>query len=418
MPMPAAGSTPPEPTPALNRRGFLRAAGLAGGGVAVGAAAGAFGYRELRDTDKPAATSRAAGSAANAPVSYFAAHQPGVADPAPASMRFTSYVLHPGTDKAALAALLTSIGTAAASMMAGRWVPEQGGVPDGLAAADLTVTVGLGSRAVRAAGQVPPGQLAEIPPFRGEELQPARSGGDLAVQICAADALVVASAARAVTRIASGRASPKWSQSGFLPAGSHRVATAPRNLMGQPDGTDNPTGARLELAVWVPDDAKPDWMVGGTYLVCRRIRMLLPEWETRSVAEKQRVIGRYLDNGAPLTGGSEHTSPDFAALDPAGRPVIPKDAHIRLTHPVNNGGATMLRRGYSYDEGFRPDGQPEAGLFFQAFQTDPRDVFVPIMRKLSASDALGAFIRHESSAVFAVPPGASAGGYAGETLFS
>ncbi|MGI8881729.1 MAG: Dyp-type peroxidase [Jatrophihabitans sp.] len=415
MPTADDPTPPPEPTRELDRRGFLRAAGLTGGGVAVGAAVGALGYRELRHTARPAAQS----STSPDTVSYFGPHQPGVADRAPASMRFTTYTLDPGIGKTELSRLLKAVGVAAASIMAGRWVAEQGPVPDGLAAAGLTVTVGLGGRAVTAAGQVPPGALAAIPPFRGDELQPARSGGDLAVQVCGADTMVVASAARALTRIAGNRARPAWSQSGFLPEAAKREPTdTPRNLLGQPDGTDNPTGSRLELAVWVPADAKPDWMIGGTYLVCRRIRMLLPEWETRTVTEKQKVIGRYLDNGAPLSGGSEHTPPDFAALDSSGKPVVPKDAHIRLTHPVNNSGATMLRRGYSYDEGFRPDGQPEAGLFFQAFQTDPREVFVPIMRKLSASDALGTFIRHESSTVFAIPPGASSGGYAGETLFS
>lgn len=406
---------PPEQAWELNRRGFLRAAGLTGGGVAVGAAAGAFGYRELHHTPDPSAPT----STGPVPVSYFGPHQPGVADRAPASMRFTAYTLRSGTGKVELSRLLKALGAAAASMMAGHWIAEQGPVPDGLAAAGLTVMVGLGRRAVSVAGRVPPGPLAAIPAFRRDELQSARSGGDLAVQVCGADAFVVTSAARALNRIAGSLTTPAWSQNGFLTeAAKHDSTATPRNLLGQPDGTDNPTGSRLQLAVWVPDDAKPDWMIGGTYLVCRRIRMLLPDWETRTVTEKQKVIGRYLDNGAPLSGGSEHTSPDFAALDSAGTPVIPKDAHIRLTHPVNNGGATMLRRGYSYDEGFRPDGQPEAGLFFQSFQADPREVFVPIMRKLSASDALGTFIRHESSAVFAIPPGASTGGYAGETLFS
>lgn len=77
----------------------------------------------------------------------------------------------------------------------------------------------------------------------------------------------------------------------------------------------------------------------------------------------------------------------------------------------------MLRRGYSFDDGVDATGSPDCGLFFQAFQTDPHQVFVPIQRKLAASDALGSFLRHEASALFAMPPGASPGGFVGERLF-
>lgn len=76
----------------------------------------------------------------------------------------------------------------------------------------------------------------------------------------------------------------------------------------------------------------------------------------------------------------------------------------------------MLRRGYSFDDGFRTDGQLGAGLFFQAFQVDRGQVFVPIQRRLAASDALRRFIRHESSPFSPFPPGASKGGWVGETL--
>jgi dye decolorizing peroxidase len=157
-------------------------------------------------------------------------------------------------------------------------------------------------------------------------------------------------------------------------------------------------------------------MNGGTYLVCRRIRMLLDNWAPLTDSAKAAVIGRDLESGAPLSGGVEHTVPDFTATSSAGTPLIATNAHIRLTNPANNGGATMLRRGYSYDEGLRADGTPDAGLFFQAFQTDPRSTFVEVQRRLAASDALSKFIAHETSAVFAVLPGAASGGWVGQPL--
>jgi deferrochelatase/peroxidase EfeB len=66
----------------------------------------------------------------------------------------------------------------------------------------------------------------------------------------------------------------------------------------------------------------------------------------------------------------------------------------------------ILRRGYSYTDGmFSDSGELDAGLFFIAFQRDPRTQFVPLQRKLSASDALNEYIEHVGSGLYACPPG-------------
>ena len=52
-------------------------------------------------------------------------------------------------------------------------------------------------------------------------------------------------------------------------------------------------------------------------------------------------------------------------------------------------------------------GELDAGLFFIAFQRDPHRQFAAIQRRLAAQDKLNEYIRHTSSALFAVPPGAS-----------
>ncbi len=56
------------------------------------------------------------------------------------------------------------------------------------------------------------------------------------------------------------------------------VVATPRNLMGLKDGTNNIKAEEEELMdrrVWVSEEHGPSWMVGGTYLVARRIRMLI-----------------------------------------------------------------------------------------------------------------------------------------------
>ncbi|HLV72507.1 MAG TPA: hypothetical protein VKY91_06935, partial [Vulgatibacteraceae bacterium] len=80
--------------------------------------------------------------------------------------------------------------------------------------------------------------------------------------------------------------------------------------------------------------------------------------------------------------------------------------HIRVAAPASNGGATMLRRSFSYHDGHRDDGAPDAGLLFVAWQADPTDGFIKVQRKLAGGDSLSRFLRHESSAIFAVPGGA------------
>ena len=50
-------------------------------------------------------------------------------------------------------------------------------------------------------------------------------------------------------------------------------------------------------------------------------------------------------------------------------------------------------------------GELDAGLFFIAFQRDPQRQFVAVQRRLGTSDALNEYIKHTSSAIFAIPPG-------------
>ena len=101
-----------------------------------------------------------------------------------------------------------------------------------------------------------------------------------------------------------------------------------------------------------------------------------------------------------------------------GEPAVAMDAHVRLAHPEFNNGARLLRRGYNFVDGSDGLGRLDAGLFFIAYQRDPRRQFVPIQHRLAAHDRLNEYIVHTGSAVFAVPPGVLRGGYVGETLLA
>jgi deferrochelatase/peroxidase EfeB len=118
---------------------------------------------------------------------------------------------------------------------------------------------------------------------------------------------------------------------------------------------------------------------------------------------------------------NEHDQPQYKAKDPKGEPLIPPTAHIRNAAPENNGGLRILRRGYSFTDGFDPQlGQLDAGLFFIAYQRNAHEQFVPLQRRLGSIDELNEYIIHRSSALFAVPPGVRkpGAGFVGDGIFA
>jgi|SRR5580692_10468980 len=131
--------------------------------------------------------------------------------------------------------------------------------------------------------------------------------------------------------------------------------------------------------------------------------------------------------GAPLGGNKEFDALDFQAKDSLGNPVIPENAHVRLSNRAQNNGMQLLRRSYSYNDGanfyierwppWRQELEYDAGLLFVAHQRDPRAAFVPINARLAATDLMNQFTTHVGSAIFALPPGAKPGSYIGAGLF-
>ena len=61
----------------------------------------------------------------------------------------------------------------------------------------------------------------------------------------------------------------------------------------------------------MPAADDPAWMRGGSYLVTRRIRMLLEVWDRSTLADQELTIGRVKGSGAPLGGdaGARHREP-------------------------------------------------------------------------------------------------------------
>jgi dye decolorizing peroxidase len=180
----------------------------------------------------------------------------------------------------------------------------------------------------------------------------------------------------------------------------------------------NPTPGTEDFAdvVWVaPGAATPAWLVEGAGMVIRRIAMDLRVWGGVDSRSKEQSIGRRLSDGAPLTGGTEFTAPDYEAVDENGFLVIPPTSHMRLAHATAPS-ERILRRPYNYDDGIASDGSADAGLVFVAFMADPDAQFVPLQERLAKSDVLNIWTTPIGSALFAVPGGVKPGEYIGQAL--
>jgi deferrochelatase/peroxidase EfeB len=404
----------------ITRRRLLASAGVGAAGLGLGAGGFVLGQE----------TAEAEGTGH---VPFYGEHQAGIATPAQDRLHFAAFDLL-SEDPAELRELLREWSRAAAEMTAGEMVgdvndmplapPDDTGETVGLLPSSLTVTFGFGpslfaKRSLGLAGRQP-AALRPLPPLPGDELDPGESGGDLCVQACSDDPQVAFHAVRNLARIGRGTVAMRWSQLGFgRTATTSRSQDTPRNLMGMKDGTANIRAEDTEAMkrhVWVGEEG-PAWMRGGSYLVSRRIRMLLEVWDRASLEDQERTIGRHKYSGAPL-GGEDEFEPLPLDSKRNGRPLIPVDSHVRLASASENDGERILRRGYSFTDGVDESlGELEAGLFFICFQRDPQKQFVPIQRRLGSIDALNEYIKHVGSAVFAVPPGARPGGYVGEALF-
>ena len=414
-----------------SRRAMFTGAGL---GAALAGLAGVAGGRAWEASQRPE-------EAILTVYPFRGDHQAGITTPAQDNM-FTAAFDVSTTDVEELKTLLSDWAVAAEQMTAGELIggqpssnkqlpPKDTGEAWGYKPNGLTITFGVGKGLfVDAEGKDRFGLAAKMPAilkegmpsFSGDQLHAAQSDGDLLIQACSNDAQVCVHAIRNLTRIAFGTAALRWSQVGYGRTSSTSVdQETPRNLFGFKDGTNNikaeDSDDQLNEHLWVQkgDDAAAEWMTGGTYYVARRIHMLAEVWDRLRLIEQEQTMGRDKRYGAPLSianptkASEEFTAVDYKAKDDKGETLVPADAHIAVVSPEQNQGRRMLRRGYNYTDGSDSLGLLQTGLFFIAFVRDPRTNFYPILDRMTKSDALQEYLKHEASALFAIPPGIKKG---------
>jgi deferrochelatase/peroxidase EfeB len=429
----------------LDRRQFLTGSAALLSAGALGAIAGAEAEAESRVNAATQSTSAAKqarvalGNELGRRVPFDGPHQAGILTPAPAQATFVALdAIAP--NRGVLATALQNLSTRARSLTQGDTVgaeelddpPPDSGILGPVNAPDeLTVTIAFGAslfddryglRALRPAG------LEEMPHFPHDELDPARSHGDVLLSVCAGQRDTVVHTVRELLRSVVGHLTPRCSIDGFQSARRGPTpANHPRNLFAFRDGTANPDvndASLMDKLIWIPPippagrgSGEPEWASGGTYQVLRTIRMHVEFWDRVGMFEQQNMIGRDRVSGAPLGGTNEFEDPRYD-LDPEGK-RIPLVAHIRLANPrtPQTADQRILRRGYNFDRGLDEAGDLDQGLVFVAFNQDVQRQFATIQRRREEEEMTD-YITPVGGGYFFAPPGARGpGDWVGSGLF-
>lgn len=390
----------------MDRREFLKKAGIGGAGLALGLSGASAFFANKEQGSKNIADGQEE-------ISFYGKHQAGITTPMQKNIYFVVLDLRT-TDKNELIQLFKDWTDYSQKLVNGELVKKDGsnallppsdtGETVGLNPYRLTLTFGVSASFLTKLGleKKRPKLFRDLPAFPKEQLREQYTGGDIVIQACADDEQVAFHAVRNLIRKGRNKVTMKWSQSGFAAIGD-RMET-PRNLFGFKDGTANVTTEKdFDKVVWADSQ---DWMKNGSYMAVRRIIMHLETWDRTNLQEQENTFGRYKESGAPFGKKDEFDEVDLS--------LLPVDSHVRLAKEVD---LPILRRSYSYSDGIDPKtGQFDAGLLFIAFQKDP-DRFVKIQTNLGADDKMNEYVTHIGSGLFACFGGVKEGGYIGQDLF-
>ncbi len=407
-------------SPRVSRRGLLGSAASTAVGAAVAAPLAVTAARAEGPAAPPVATA----------YPFEGLHQQGILTPV---QRQSSYVALDtlATSRAELQQTLRTLTERIRALVAGGAPADHGLVgtdadsgilgPE-LPTAGLTVTTSVGSslfdHRFGLAG-AKPARLTEMTAFPNDDLDPAKCGGDLLLQVCADEADVVVHTLRDLLRSTRGTLQVRWRMDGFQ--SPPRPTGTPRNLMGYKDGTANPDVADADLMdelVWThAGGGEPEWVEGGSYHVVRLIRMLVEFWDRVSIREQNAMFGRDKTTGAPLTGRDEFDKPDYTGQTGGG--AIRFDAHIRLAS--DSGQATrqrILRRSYNYDSGTDRNGNLDMGHLFTCFNQDLHRQFITIQRRLVDEPLVDYVTPIGGGYFFALPGVQGEGDWLGRGMFA
>ncbi|MCY3602097.1 MAG: Dyp-type peroxidase [Chloroflexi bacterium] len=431
---PEEGGRRRGPRPRLSRRAFLKAGAVAGGAAAL--TGGSVLLTACGDDDDDSAAVIDPEEIEPRFVDFYGPHQTGItARPVPTLGLMASFkVLSP--DRESLRDTFVELTDEIQGLMAGRpptirpeaYPPTDSGLlgaepePD-----DLSVVVSVGSSLFDdryGLADKQPVELVRMPFLANDRLDPARTHGDLLLNIDARHPDTIQFALRQLMRRRRRDLVLHWIIDGYTRGGTVNDGTAgaPRNLLGFKDGTanlDSSDDEAMNRFVWIqPEDNQPEWSIGGSYQAVRIIRMFVEFWDRTPLAEQEAIMGRHKLSGAPLGQVHESDTPSFSN-DPDGE-TTPLDAHIRLANPrtAATDESLIFRRGFSYTRGYDGAGRLDMGLAFVSYQRSFVKGFLAVQERL-AGEPLEEYILPEGGGFFFALPGVpEPGRYLGDGLFA
>ena len=403
----------------FTRRGFLAGASASAGALVGASGGGLIGAQVGANAATSAAELAAQTAVLKRSEKFHGKHQNGIELELQTFTNFVSLDLHTDTDRSAFQRWMRILTDDIERLSSGKPILADAQPQLALGPARLTATIGFGPALFSKLGieSQRPESLQNLPSFKMDKLEERFTGGDVLLHVSADDPIVLSHAVRSLVQDSVGFASVRSTQQGFSNAqGVVPGGVRQRNLMGQVDGTDNPQFGTDDFKnlVWVEDG--PDWIRGGTILVLRRISMQLNTWDKLGRNDKEQVIGRHLDSGAPLGKKNETDPLDLNAVDERGLKIIPNFAHVRRASPQTPG-ERFFRRPFNYDLGVAEDGTPDVGLLWTAYQKDVSKQFLPVQRRLESFDLLSKWTTPIGSSVWGIPHGVTKGNVLASDLF-
>jgi deferrochelatase/peroxidase EfeB len=392
---------------------------------------------EASDDTTSSGSGRAAGDSLPPPpvrVDFEGAHQNGIVQPAP-TVGIVAAVDVQVDNRRELADALRALSDEARRVMNGdppvQRAPAFPPIDSGVLGAeppplDLSVIVGFGPSLFDdrfGLADQRPRELVPMPFSPNDRLEADRTHGDISITVAGVHLDAAMFGFRQLLRATRGAWVLRWMQEGFnSPVADPTPGGAPvRNLLGFKDGTSNLDPSDDDLMnelIWVqPDDDEPAWAVGGSYQAVRVIRMFVEFWDRTRLSEQEAIMGRHKLSGAALGLESEVDAVDFS--NDADGSLIPLDAHIRRANPrtPETDRSRILRRGFSYTNGFDGADQLDQGLIFSSFQRSLVRGFQAVQARLDG-EPLEEYIRPVGGGFFFCPPGVEgSGGFLGQGLF-
>ena len=222
-------------------------------------------------------------------------------------------------------------------------------------------------------GRSPPA-LAPLPPLPNENLDPDYTGGDLRIEACSDDPWSPSTRPN-LARLGMGVVKHDWMELGSGRTSTTTTSQGPPQPGRSPGRHRNIKAEQTRLMddyVWAGPETDERWLRGGSYLVARKIRIFVENWDRDYLQDQENVRPRQRVR-RPAHRRNKIHHPGLHRTDSAGSrssPAMPTSGWPASSTT----GTGILRRGNSFTDGIDPQTGALLGGLFVIASEEPRPV--------------------------------------------